>query len=130
MSVYVIAGEQADVAVGNDKELAQPVSQRLEQDSAVHVDLTTTATGGSRVVVLEVLDAPAGVVLGSITLEAGLAGSQTNVIHLIFPTSADGELPFPVPAGGALRVRDTADIDVLDTFAVRLFYNRVGPVIA
>ncbi len=129
MSVYVIAGEQADLVVGNNKTLTQPLDQRTEQDSAVHVDLTTTVSVGNRVVVLEITDA-ADVVLGSITLEAALVASQSNVIHRIYPGSVDGELPFPIPVGGKLVVRDTADIDALDTFAVRLFYNRVGRVIA
>lgn len=125
---YTIAGEQQDIGVGNSKVLVQPPRTRLEQDSAVHVDLTTTATVGNRVVVLEVLDS-ADVVLGSITLEAALAASQSNVIHRIYPGSVDGEIPFPVPVGGKLRVRDTATIDASDTFAVRLFFNRVGPVV-
>lgn len=126
---YTIAGEQADLAVGNTKTLVQPPRSRLEQDSAVYVDLTTTSNATPRVVVLEITDS-ADVVLGSITLEAALAASQTNVIHRIYPGSGDGELPFPVPVDGKLVLRDTADVDVLDTFAIRLFYNRVGPVVA
>lgn len=125
---YTIAGEQADLTVGNNKVLVQPERTRLEQDSPIYLDLTTTATVTNRVVVLEITDS-ADVVLGSITIDAALAPSTVNAIYRIFPGSGDGELPFPVPVDGKLVLRDTSNIDVLDTFKIRLFYNRVGPVV-
>lgn len=128
MSNYVIAGEQADAAVGNDKTLVQPPRSRTEADSVAYIDLTTTSFVGNRVVVLEITDS-ADVVLWTLTLEAALPADQTNVIHIIAPSSGDGEFPFPVPVDGKIKLRDTADIDVLDTLSIRLFYNRGGPAV-
>lgn len=122
---YAVLRELADAAVGNDKVLTNAESLGMDIE-IIQVDVTTTATGGNRQIDVEIRD-DADVVLASITL-ANVAASQTNVLFNIYPGSGDGELPpFSLRSGFDLHVVDGADLDVLDTIAVRAFMRGAGP---
>lgn len=124
-----VAGEQSDLGVGATKTLTMPPRTRLvTKDTALHIRVQTTATVGARDVELDVLDS-ADVLLARVALDNAVAAGQ-DVTFRVFPGSGDGELPFPVPVGGKIRVGDIGDpvIDANDTVDVRLFYVREAPV--
>ncbi len=124
---YSILRELADAAVGNDKALTytEEIGLKLE---IIRVDVTTTATVGNRSLDV-VIEDDGAVELARITLAATVPASQTNDLQFVYPGSADGELPpFVFRPDYVLRVVDTADIDVLDTVAVRAFFEGTGRV--
>lgn len=124
---YVIANEQADLAVGNDKTLTQPASV-VTDIRALHIVVTATATVGTRQIDVVVEDA-AQVELARLALTPTVTASQVVTFRL-YAGAADGEVPFPLHPGHALVVQDSAAIDVLDTIAVRAFREQRGPVVA
>ncbi len=125
MTIYAVARELVDAAVGNDKAVANAESLPMDLE-ILQIDVTTTATGGTRDIDVEIRDDSA-VVLAAIVL-AGVAPAQSNVIFNIYPGSSDGELPpFALRQGFDLHVVDPANLDVLDTYAVRAFVRGAGP---
>ncbi len=124
---YVVANEQADLGVGNDKTLTQPLSV-VTDIRALHIEYTATATVGTRQVDVVVEDA-SQVELARVALTPTVTASQT-VIFRLYEGAADGEIPFPLHPGHALVVQDSAGIEAGDTCAVRAFREQRGPVVA
>lgn len=112
-----------DIAVGNDKTftvpdaVAAPPNGRVWEVLYGRINLTTTATVGNRDLRFQV-ETAGGVVLFSSDAASTVPASQTDVGHLL---GTDPTLPTNrsiwIPGGEIIRVFDTADIDVLDTFA-------------
>lgn len=109
----------ADVAVGNDKTFTADAG-RFYETVSFRLLMTTTATGGNRQLRVEIRDSSANVLFADDATSV-VAASQTDVEFLIFHSTGDPVLPpnGVVPPGGDIRFYDSADIDVLDTFAVR-----------
>lgn len=124
MSHYAVLRELADAAVGNSKVLTNADNVALNAE-IIRIELTTTATVGSRSVSVEIRDG-SDVVLAAVALTPNVVASSSQVWYL-FPGSTDGELPpFALRPSFDIRVYDTAGIDAADTLEVRAFMQGVS----
>lgn len=129
MTTYSILLELADAAVGNDKTLINTTAVGLKVE-IIKVSTTTTSSVGSRSIDVVIQD-DAAVELARITLTPTIPADQTDVTEYVYPGSADGELPpFVLRPNFRVQVVDTANIDVLDTVAVRMFVEGTNRVAA
>jgi hypothetical protein len=118
------------VSVSTNTFSFQPNPSEDMELTLVHVTMTTTATAGNRFLAVTILDASGTVVThshSSAAQTAGQAGFHTEFYQGVpretaFDANHITQQTIPlgcvVPAGGSVKVSDTANIDPADTMII------------